>query len=241
MRSLPTHSEHLDLFPASLIGDKYEFVCTYVDDLLVALKDPHAFMQALQSAPWNYKLKGVGPPKYHLGADFFRDKDGTLCYGAQTYIKRMAQNYFHLFGEEPPKKVGAPLSKGDHPELDNSDPCSPEDTAKFQSLVGALQWTISLCRFDVAHAVMTLSRYRAAPLVGHLERAKRIVGYLRHHPHGAIRFRTGIPDHEAIYGEHPEAHDWMHSVLEPLKNWSLATSPCPRESLCGPALLWMLI
>ena len=65
-------------------GDKYEYVCTYVDDLLVAMKSPSEFMQALQAAPWHYKLKGVGFPKYHLGANFFRDRDGTLCISCQT-------------------------------------------------------------------------------------------------------------------------------------------------------------
>jgi hypothetical protein len=193
-------------------GDVYEYVCVYVDDLLVAMKDPTSFMQALQSDPWNYKLKGVGPPRYHLGADFFRDKDGTLCYSCQTYIRRLCDDYTKLFGEDPPKKAHSPLPKGDHPEVDTSEPCGPDDTAKYQSLIGALQWTISLCRFDIANAVMTLSRYRAAPLVGHLERAKRIVGYLKLYPHAALRFRTGIPDHESIYGEHPDRHEWMHSV-----------------------------
>ncbi len=59
---------------------------------------------------------------------------------------------------------------------------------------------------------MTLSRYRAEPLQGHLDRAKHIVGYLVKHPHGCIRYRTGIPNHEAIYGEHPDKYDWMYSV-----------------------------
>ena len=193
-------------------GDVYEFVCTYVDDLLVAMKNPREFMSILQSEPYNYKLKGVGPPRYHLGADFFRDKDGCLCYGAQTYIKRMCETYEQMFGKPPVKKVRSPLSHGDHPELDDSELCGPEDTQRFQSLIGALQWTISLCRFDVANAVMTLSRYRAAPRVGHLLRAKRIVAYLKNLPHGAIRFRTGIPDHESMYGEHPEKYDWMYFV-----------------------------
>jgi hypothetical protein len=192
-------------------GDKYEYVCTWVDDLLVAMKNPQEFMDALQSAPHNYKLKGVGPPKYHLGGDFFRDSDGTLCYGAQTYVKRLVQDYVQLFDEEP-TNASSPLPKGDHPELDTSDPCGPDDIAKFQSLIGALQWTISLCRFDIANAVMTLSRYRAAPLVGHLERAKRIVGYMKKQPHAAIRFRIGIPNHEAMYGETSPSYDWMHTV-----------------------------
>ena len=126
-------------------------------------------------------------------------------------MKHFIQDYVHLFDEDP-VGVTSPLPKGNHPELDESEPCGPNDTAKFQSLIAALQWTISLCHFDIANAVMTLSRYRAAPLQGHLECAKRIVGYLKKFPHDAICFCTGIPNHEAIYGEHTVAHDWMHSV-----------------------------
>eukprot|EP00977_Amphora_coffeiformis_P016247 scaffold4972_cov130-Amphora_coffeaeformis.AAC.1 len=59
---------------------------------------------------------------------------------------------------------------------------------------------------------MTLSRYRVAPLIGHLDRAKQITRYLCKYPQGAIRFRTGIPNYEAIYGEQPEFYDWMYSI-----------------------------
>jgi len=193
-------------------GDVYEYVCTWVDDWLCGLLHPTAFAQALQSDPYNFKLKGVGEPKYHLGGDFFRDSDGTLCYGANTYVTRLAADFKIMFdGETPPSNVKSPLAPNDHPELDLSDLCSPADTVKYQSLIGALQWCISLCRFDIANAVMTMSRYRAEPRVGHLERAKRIVGYLTKFPHAVIRFRTGIPDHESIT-EPPTEHDWMYTV-----------------------------
>jgi hypothetical protein len=33
----------------------------------------------------------------------------------------------------------------------------------YQSLIGALQWVIQIGRFDVATAVMTMSRFRASP------------------------------------------------------------------------------
>lgn len=205
-------------------GDVYEYVCTWVDDWLCGLKDPDKFVKALQSNPYNFKLKGVGEPKYHLGGDFFRDNDGTLCYGANTYITRLHADFKVMFdGEEPPSKFKSPLEPNDHPELDTSDLCSPADTVKYQSLLGALQWTISLCRFDIANAVMTLSRYRAEPRVGHLERAKRVVGYLKRFPHAVIRFRTGIPDHKAMYGE-PTKHDWMYSV------YGSPTEPVPDNA-----------
>ena len=173
--------------------DVYEFVCVYVDNLLAAMKNPKEFMDKLQADPYSYKLKGVEEPKYHLGGDFFRDSDGTLCYGAQTYIKRLTHDYAQLFGEEP-KKALSPLPSGDHPKLDMSEPCGPDDTARFQSLIGAMQWTISLCHFDIANAMMTLGCYRAAPLVNHLTHTKRIVGYLKQFSHACNRFCTGIPN-----------------------------------------------
>ena len=59
--------------------------------------------------------------------------------------------------------VTSPLEKGDHPELDTTDLCGSEDTERYQSLMGALQWLITLGRFDIATAVMTMSSFRAAP------------------------------------------------------------------------------
>ena len=79
-------------------GDVYEYLVVYVDDLFAAMKDAQGFFDALQTDPWNYKLKGVGEPKYHLGSDFFCDNDGTLCMGAQTYVKHLLLNYELLFG-----------------------------------------------------------------------------------------------------------------------------------------------
>ena len=192
-------------------GDCYEYVVVYVDDILTALKEPKKFYDALTSDPWNYKLKNVEEPKYHLGGNFFRDKDGTLCYGSQTYIKRLCDNYELMFKEQP-KPVFTPMEKGDQPELDESPLLGPDGIKKFQSIIGAIQWTISLCRFDVLHAVMSLGRFRAAPRQGHLERLKRVVGYLKKRPNGTLRFRTGIPDHEKTFGDKPVRYDWMESI-----------------------------
>ena len=78
-------------------GDCYEYVCVYVDDILTALKNPEEFYKALTSEPYNYILKNVEEPKYHLGGNFFRDKDGTFCYGSNDYVKRLTDNYKMMF------------------------------------------------------------------------------------------------------------------------------------------------
>jgi hypothetical protein len=116
--------------------------------------------------------------------------------------------YEKMFGVLPTERV-SPLEKGDHPELDNSPELDIDDIKRYKSMIGALQWTVSIGRFDILAAVMTMSRFRVAPRVGHLDRLKRIYGYLKKFKNGAIRFRTGIPD----YSELPEHHyDWVNTV-----------------------------
>ncbi len=60
------------------------------------------------------------------------------------------------------------------PEMDTTKLLDKENTVIYQSLIGALQWALSLARFDIAAAVMTLSSFRAAPQQGHLDRLKRL-------------------------------------------------------------------
>ena len=71
----------------------WEYIIVYVDDIIAAMKDPHAFFDKLQGPEVGFKMKGIGAPTYHLGTDFFCDDDRTLCLGAQTYSKRLVANF----------------------------------------------------------------------------------------------------------------------------------------------------
>ena len=190
-------------------GSHYEYIAVYVDDLMIVSHDPKSIVDTLRGDPYNFKLKGVGPVSYHLGNDYFRDDDGTLCVGPKKYIEKMAVEYKRLFGETPSRKVSSPLDKNDHPELDDSPLLDDEGIRKYQSLIGTLQWTITLGRFDVGTAVMTMSSFRVAPREGHLERLRRICGYLYKMKNGFIRIRTEEPD----YSDLPDAqYDWAKTV-----------------------------
>ena len=164
------------------IGHAWNYLCVYTDDLAAAMDNPKAFFELLQREPHNYKLKGVGPITYHLGADFGRDPDGTLYMSARSYIKRMMINFETMFEGEKLKTQTAPLEKGDHPELDVSEILDYDGIKKYQSMIRALLWVISLGRFDIFFAVMTLGRFRIEPKKGHLERLKCIYGYLKRYP-----------------------------------------------------------
>ena len=200
----------------------WEYICVYVDDLLCAMKNPREFLDTLISK-FNYKLKGDGPVDYHLGMDFGRDPDGTLFFGPMRYINKMMEAFTNLYGELP-RETTSPLVKNDHPEIDTSEELGEEGISIYMSLIGSLQWLISLGRFDVATAVMTMSRFRAAPRKGHMERVHRIYGYVRKFKTGCIRVRTEKPDYSMIP---PEIHEWMHTVYGNVKELIPENLPTP--------------
>jgi hypothetical protein len=77
----------------------------------------------------------------------------------RKYIERLVASYERIFGEKPKTNVYSPLEKGDHPELNVSELLDSTGITQYQSLIGSLQWAISLGRFDIATAVMTMSSY----------------------------------------------------------------------------------
>ena len=188
-------------------GTCYEYIAVYVDDLAIASKDPQAFCNELKEK-YNLKLKGVGPLEYHLGCTYKKDPDGTLAADPRRYINKILESYERMFKEKP-RKSRPPLEGGDHPELHTPELCDEHQTNQFQTLVGQLQWLILPGHFDIAVHVMSLSRFRAQPRKGHLDRAKKIVGYLLFLPDGAIRFRTGEPDFSSL---NDQEYDWTRSV-----------------------------
>ena len=100
-----------------------------------------------------------------------------------------------MFPGESLPQVKSPLDKNDHPELDNSELASDDLITKFMCMVGQLQWAVTLGRYDILAHVMSMSRFRLAPKVGHIERMKRIYGYLSWTKHYALRFRTAEPNY----------------------------------------------
>ena len=67
--------------------------------------------------------------------------------------------------------------------------------AKYLTMVGQLQWLVTLGRFHIHAQVATMSRFRAAPRQGYMDRLKRIYSYAIRTKDYAIRFRTDQPDY----------------------------------------------
>ncbi len=111
----------------------------------------------------------MGPISFHLSCNFVREEDGTMCMTPRKYIEKLHGTYERIFGSKPKQNITSPLEKGDHPELDMSDELDADGIKNYQSLIGALQWSVSLGRIDITTAIMTMSGFRVAPRKGHLE------------------------------------------------------------------------
>eukprot|EP00980_Cylindrotheca_fusiformis_P021594 scaffold8446_cov90-Cylindrotheca_fusiformis.AAC.2 len=136
------------------VDDHYEYIATYVDDLAIASKKPQEIIDALMNK-YKFKLKGTGEISFHLGCDYFRDQDGVLRFAPKQYIEKMVSSFERMFGTKLKTNVSSPLEKGDHPEIDDSEFLEQSDIQKYQqSLIGQLQWAISLGRFDISTAIM---------------------------------------------------------------------------------------
>ena len=76
-------------------------------------------------------------------------------------------------------------------------------------MVGQLQWLAVLGRFHLHAQVATMSRFRAAPRQGHMDRLKRMYCYAIRTKVSAIGFRTDLPDYSFLPDQN---FDWTHSV-----------------------------
>jgi hypothetical protein len=106
----------------------YEYIAVYMYDLLIAARDQGGILRTLENRH-QCRLKGVGPFTYHLGCDYFCDKDGTLCYGPRKYIAKILDQFENMPGCKP-KDYTSPLETGDHPEIDNTEELDEEGIKK---------------------------------------------------------------------------------------------------------------
>jgi hypothetical protein len=170
------------------------------------MKNPKELLDILEKQH-KFKLKISGPISFHIGMDFTRDDDNTLCISPMKY--KLVKNYEKPFGMKPNTSVASPLEKQDHLKLDTSELCDADQIAQYQSMIGALQWIVTIGCFDINKDVMTMSGFRMAPRVEHINRLKRNYGYLLKMKHPSIRIRTEEPDSSDLPGN---VHDWAYTV-----------------------------
>ena len=138
-------------------GDKYyEYVCVYVDDLLVASHRAHEIMDEFRKI---YRLKEESKePDIYLGASICKrtqeDDSYYLEMKSEKYVRSMVKRVVkYAENKNIPmpgwKRSYTPLPSNYHPELDTSEMLEAEDATTYQEYIGMLRWACELGRIDV--------------------------------------------------------------------------------------------
>ena len=93
--------------------------------------------------------------------------------------------------------------------MDTSDILEGQQVNHYLTMVHQLQWLKTLGRFDIQAQLFSMSRFRAQPRQGHLERLQRIYAYVIRSKDYATKFRTNEPDYSYLPDQN---FDWAHTV-----------------------------
>ena len=166
----------------------YSYILVYVDDILIVSHAPTVYMDRL-SKHYYVKKNSIGPPKLYLGTAYKQvtDRSGKKAWASSTdqYVREATSIVFdrmELMGFKLTKRHKSPehpfSSETYRPELDLSDPCDSSEHQFFQQTVGIARWMIEIGRIDIAYEISLMSRYLAAPRIGHLTQMLHLFQYL---------------------------------------------------------------
>ena len=102
-----------------------------------------------------------------------RDQDGLFMSQG-----RYAADVLTRSGMDKCKAIDTPLSSTHKLSIEEGDALGPEDSTKYRSLVGTLQY-LTLTRPDISFAVNKVCQFLYAPTTAHWSAVKRILRYIR--------------------------------------------------------------
>lgn len=184
----------------------YEYILTYVDDLLCISHDAVNVLKSLQNDNLKFKNNEIKSPTSYLGATLEKKSikneyrlNDRECWtmNSSKYIESAIENieeYLSKKSMELPKRIITPFSNNYDPHLDESRELDHEEITFFQEQIGVLRWAIEITRVDILFEVTSLSSYQASPRQGRLEQIYHIFAFLKNAGKLMIYFDPNIPN-----------------------------------------------
>jgi hypothetical protein len=120
----------------------------------------------------DFALKDLGDLHYFLGIEVKHLGDGLLMSQ-----ERYATDILRRAGMDRSKPVETPLSTSERLSATEGVNLGAEDSTKYRSLVGALQY-LTLTRPDISFAVNKVCQFLHSPTTVHWSAVKRILRYV---------------------------------------------------------------
>lgn len=150
------------------------FVLIYVDDIIVTSSSNEAVRALLSDLNSEFALKDLGDLHFFLGIEVKQNNEGGLYLSQEKYATDLLRRA-RLQGCKP---SSTPLSSSEKLSLTEGELLSQEDSTKYRSLVGALQY-LALIRPDLSFSVNKVCQFLHAPTIAHWTAAKRILRYVK--------------------------------------------------------------
>jgi len=150
------------------------FLLIYVDDIIVASSSERATQALLSDLKAEFALKDLGELHYFLGIEVKKTETGILL-SQEKYISDLLKRA----GMMNCKPMNTPMSTTEKLTVYEGDSLGPEDSTKYRSMVGALQY-VTLTRPDISFSVNKVCQYLNSPTTVHMTAVKRILRYLHY-------------------------------------------------------------
>lgn len=148
------------------------YILIYVDDIIIVSSSTAATDRLLTQLQADFAVKDLGSLGYFLGIEVHHTSPG-LILTQRKYIQDLLKRTNMVFSNGVP----TPMLPSDKLLLKIGDPLSAEDTTRYRSVVGALQY-LSLTRPDISFCVNRVCQFLSAPTTAHWAAVKCILRYL---------------------------------------------------------------
>jgi histone deacetylase 1/2 len=149
------------------------FVLVYVDDIILASSSQEATTAFLRDLERDFSLKDLGDLNYFFGIQVKRDKDGLVLSQ-----ERYATDVLQRVNMSDCKPISTPLSTTKKLSLHDGEKLGPEDSRRYRSIVGALQY-LTLTHPDLSFAINKVCQFLHSPTVILWSTVKRILRYMK--------------------------------------------------------------
>ena len=168
------------VFRKVVSGEAEMVVVVHVDDILAHAKD-QAMMDRFAAEPGQkFKLKDMGDAGYYMGCHITRNRKAReLKLDQHLYVESMVKRFDLKKATKIPAASGVPtLSQAD----EQRNPGEKEEMRNlpYREAVGALMWTVTMTRPDIACAVRAVARFCENPGPAHKKAVMKILQYLFH-------------------------------------------------------------
>lgn len=165
----------------------YHILAIYVDDNIHVSASQKEIDRQKKILDVKLGIKQRGEPKFLLGIQFRRGKDGSWHLSQGKYIREIVHKFI---GDEPNRATYTPFHPGilaSLPDVDEN--CTPERRKAYLSIIGSLLYVSGGTRPEITFHINFLARFSKGPTGAHFDAARHILRYLRSTPDLGLHYR----------------------------------------------------